>query len=92
VGIHFCFEKSLSTQCSSNTICAVARSTGSSGADPPPPPFLKTSEDPQFEMLRFLKVLFVTQEKSSDLDSADPRSSPMAVNLWQEIHKLKRTC
>jgi hypothetical protein len=29
-------------------------------------------------------VLSVTQEKSFDLGSADPRGSPTAVNLWLE--------
>jgi hypothetical protein len=26
--------------------------------------------------------MFVTQEKSFDLESTDPRGSPMATNLW----------
>jgi hypothetical protein len=34
-------------------------------------------------------VLFVTQEKSFDLGNADPRGSPMAVNIWLEICHLK---
>jgi hypothetical protein len=38
------------------------------------------------------KILFVTQEKTFDLGSADPRGSPMAENLWLEIHQLKHIC
>jgi hypothetical protein len=38
------------------------------------------------------QVLFVTQEKSFDFGSADPRGNPMAVNLWLEICQLKRIC
>jgi hypothetical protein len=37
-------------------------------------------------------LLFVTQEKSFDLGSADPHGSPMAVNPWLEICQLKRIC
>jgi hypothetical protein len=35
---------------------------------------------------------FFTQEKTFNHGSADPRRSPMAVNLWLEIHQLKRIC
>jgi hypothetical protein len=34
-------------------------------------------------------VLFVTQEKSFDLGSVDPRGSPTAIKLWLEICQLK---
>jgi hypothetical protein len=38
------------------------------------------------------ELLFITQEKSFDLGSAVPCGSLMVVNLWLEIHQVKRIC
>jgi hypothetical protein len=41
---------------------------------------------------KYVRKLFVTQEKIFDLGSADSRGSPMAANMGLEIHELKHIC